>query len=361
MRAGLKLAALVVLLAAPAAHAASPFQVAPQGSAPDVAVDGAGTAHVVWDVVVGSTQETHYCRILYRKRGCAAGSERVWAPPVDQAVRDEGDGPHVLLAGGRVIVVMSRCCAQTLYRFASPDGGVTFDAGAAIGTIGSSSVALGPSGIAVLDHPESNASVDPTFQMWPLDGPQATGETTLAPGVDTSSGQAIGFAPDGRPVAAWADSQSVFSSVAGPNPLDPAQWRPRRVGAGDGPALAGGPRRSWLLYARESHSQAQLVLRRFGVRSSAFGKPRLIRDAGHGALASDTRGEAHVVYTSGVVRYRRTSKRGRRLSRGRTIAGRATVLAFERPRLAVTRARGLVVWQSRVDGGTIGAVWLPRR
>src|SRR5262245_26348416 len=106
MRRGIVIAAVLALCPASAAQAASPFQVAPQGSAPDVAVDSAGTAHVVWDVF-GSSQETHYCRILYRRRGCAPGSERVFAPPAAQPVTDEGDGPHVLLAGGRAIVVTS--------------------------------------------------------------------------------------------------------------------------------------------------------------------------------------------------------------------------------------------------------------
>ena len=154
MRAGFLAVALALVFAA-SAQAATPFQLTTSGEGPDVAVDGAGVAHVVWDVDLdpGVPHQTHYCRILPGHHGCAPGSERVWAPDPGCCVhiRTNGEGSHVFVAGARVIVATTRCCPRTVYRFSSADGGVTFDGGLPIGTVGTDEAAFGPSGIALIE------------------------------------------------------------------------------------------------------------------------------------------------------------------------------------------------------------------
>jgi hypothetical protein len=364
MRTGILTAAVLALaLVAAPAWAATPFQLVANGANPNVAVDSAGTAHVVWDVDVAgdAPHATHYCRILPGHHGCAAGTERVFAPNPSCCVhiRDQAVGPQMLLAPGRVIVVTSRCCPQTLYRFSSADAGATFDAGVAIGTNGSTRAALGPAGIATLADAFGGAG-DPIVQISPIDGPQATGSADLAPNV-FEQGLAVGYAPDGRPIAAWTANQRLTAAVlpSGADPANAGLWQRIDLGAHSEPALAGGGGVLWLLHSAGRGSSTGYRLRRFSMRRSTFGRARTLssRDALTGAIAADPRGEARIVYDDGPLLYRRTRRHGRVLTRPRRLHVRGLL---DQPRLAFGgHGRGLLVW-GRPEGGAVAALWLPR-
>ena len=79
VRRGLPLLALLVF-AAPA-HATR-FAVTTHGTLPAVAVDAAGTAHVVWDSLDAKTgtSQTTYCRVPRAATGCAPGSTKTFSP-----------------------------------------------------------------------------------------------------------------------------------------------------------------------------------------------------------------------------------------------------------------------------------------
>jgi hypothetical protein len=365
MRAVLLVFAVLLLFAVPA-QAATPFQITTAGEAPDVVVDGFGTASVVWDVDLepGVPHQTHYCRILPGRRGCAAGTERVFAPDPGCCVhiRNNGSGSHVFLASGRVIVVTSRCCPKTTYRFSSADGGATFDAGLAIGTIGADEAALGPPGIATIEGSQGTAGA-PLVQLSPLDGPQATGFANLAPDTLMSRRPSVGFAPDGRMVAAWADSSRLNVGVlsAGAAPTDPA-WTISGLGRRGDPILGGGGGALWLLHSGRSGVDSGYRLRRFSTRRSAFGKARTVAApfGSSGALAVDRRGEAHVVYQFHGVWYRRTRHHGRLLTKRRRLS--TPGLGVGDVHLSVGgHKRALLVWGPDFPQSTIHAVWLPRR
>ena len=71
------LAGLGLLLAAPAAPAATPFTVG-SGNHPDIAVDPSGSAHVVWDEHDGgATGDTiGYCQVPKGGNACALKTDR---------------------------------------------------------------------------------------------------------------------------------------------------------------------------------------------------------------------------------------------------------------------------------------------
>jgi hypothetical protein len=149
-------AALGAALAAPAGTAAANKQFVVDGQKaaqwPAVAVDGKGTAHVVWQEERAEQEMVppdhagdaiHYCQIAERKRSCA-GERTLTAPGSDAG------GPRVLLTGNTVVVVTTRCCidaddgGSVTYAFTSSDGGASFSDAMDIGANLLADAELGP-------------------------------------------------------------------------------------------------------------------------------------------------------------------------------------------------------------------------
>src|SRR5262245_45219154 len=127
------LVALALAVGAAPADAAKPFVLdgSEQARNPAIAVDAAGTAHIVWNEYRGAAAASdlvHYCQVPRGARTCAR-QVTLAAPAFDV------NGPRVLLPGdGRVLVLTSRCCQSddvalrgvALYLFTSSDGGASF-------------------------------------------------------------------------------------------------------------------------------------------------------------------------------------------------------------------------------------------
>jgi hypothetical protein len=119
------------------------------GIRPQVLVDDAGTAHIVWsEPQVDTADVTRYCRV---KRGAGA-CDVVHALIPDQSsaggdhsrYNDETSGPRVLVVGDQVVVLTFRypnviatpsggTSDRNTYLFASSDGGTTFGPEALVG------------------------------------------------------------------------------------------------------------------------------------------------------------------------------------------------------------------------------------
>src|SRR5438067_912129 len=111
----------LLVLAGPArAQAAGTAFTAGTGQHPDVAVDAAGTAHVVWLQPSGSTNVVAYCRVPRGQRACT-GTQTFALDLEDIAGR-----PWVFVNGATVTIVDHRCCNDETFALTSSDGGKTF-------------------------------------------------------------------------------------------------------------------------------------------------------------------------------------------------------------------------------------------
>src|SRR4051794_8718488 len=105
--------ALAAALALSATAQAKSFTVSQSGNHPAIAVDAAGTAHVVWDQVDkpdadDATSTTYYCKVPRGATSCAKGSTRTFSPAAGD---QDFAGPRVFLTGAsNVVVVLTRCC-----------------------------------------------------------------------------------------------------------------------------------------------------------------------------------------------------------------------------------------------------------
>jgi hypothetical protein len=128
------------------------------GSHPNILVDAAGTAHIVWDETVpGDGDRLHYCRLPRGANACAASSVlKIDQPDVDgnnASNNTDTDGPRALAIGDELLLLSNRgpnlvpvpgctdpdpsACEQSDsndYLFTSEDGGTTFGAPGRIGT-----------------------------------------------------------------------------------------------------------------------------------------------------------------------------------------------------------------------------------
>src|SRR5438874_8072817 len=168
--------ALALLLLAPAARgeSLSPFT-AGNGAHPDVAVDSAGTGHIVWDESIpGADDLLHYCQV---PAGGSACSVQVTLHPPEEAI---GRSSYVFAASPSTIYIVSfRCCGHPQegnWLFTSTDGGHTFDSGTNVGSVDFEYGAqLGPgSTISGADKT--------TFQNMPISGPGPSDTASLDPG-----------------------------------------------------------------------------------------------------------------------------------------------------------------------------------
>ena len=228
------------------------------GEKPDVLVDEAGTAHIVWNEDrIGEVPDiTHYCRL---KRGATACDNPNPTPmPIDIPYASDDGGPKILQLGNQLVVISHRYPPvtrqpdgedrdRTTYAWTSSDGGTTWTGPGVVGTtIPSGDAALvggaGNPKIAVI-----TASFTGGTYLQVLDaGAFTPTRILLGPGDDAYDGT---VAPEGDGiVAAFAGlggGITVRRSGAG-DITDPNTWSAARIG-GELPRLAGGPRGTFLL------------------------------------------------------------------------------------------------------------------
>ena len=152
-------AAAAALACASPALGATPFT-AGSGTGHDLAVGLDGTGHVVWVDDNGATDVVRYCRVPAGGSACDAESMPLSSPPASPSADFTGNA-HVFAFGTSVVVLAS--CTQCptgdishdVFRWSSPDNGVTFGAATDVGDLSFSGqsaymstegVALGVSG-----------------------------------------------------------------------------------------------------------------------------------------------------------------------------------------------------------------------
>lgn len=197
-------AGLALLAAARDAPASTPFQLA-VGKEPNLAVDGAGTAHIAWFDRAAQTVE--YCRIPRDKRACE-GRQTLFSGQMFGR-------PHVLLpAPGQVLIVLGEAqCGRTdacTFIRRSSDGGTTFapalpiadpeGPGSLTGPATSGDLVYGPGNS--LSFVNDMAAGGIYFTNAPLSGTIEHGFARLSPGGATDG--TVGLAGD-RPVVVWND------------------------------------------------------------------------------------------------------------------------------------------------------------
>src|SRR3954471_10515563 len=174
-------AAVVLALAVTPAAAADPFTLGPSDSlrdAPDLAVDNAGTAHVVYPE---SRDTIRYCRLPRGARSCASEAR---FPAPDGF--DAGVGPQVALGdAGRVVVAFHgrsgdpRNSGTVTLAAVSNDGGATFAPPAEVGTGRLHDAVIGPgNALTGPTFPNAPESFDIEYLDHPLGG-GASGSATL--------------------------------------------------------------------------------------------------------------------------------------------------------------------------------------
>jgi hypothetical protein len=254
--------------------AAQPFSVG-TGEFPDMAVDAAGTAHVVWNQDSGSSGTTdpiHYCRVPRGATACSA--ETVLSAPLDTT----GRTTYVFApSAGRVIVESFRCCGDDAvegnYVFESTDGGQTFGAARRIGNIDhQQDAAFGP-GEAI-----SGARADASrtsYQRMPVAGPAPAGQTEFAStGLTIPTHAAVGIFGGSTPVQVFSDGDAeTFVRLKSGDPNVAANWTPPAsiTPPGGEPRMAGGPAGLVLLDREGEPGARTLVARRFDGTSFGAG------------------------------------------------------------------------------------------
>jgi hypothetical protein len=270
--------------------AAQPFSVG-TGEFPDIAVDSAGTAHVVWNEDSGSSSTSdpiHYCRVPRGDKACSV--ETVLNAPLDTT----GRTTYVFAPSpGRVIVESYRCCGddnvEGNYAFESTDGGQSFGAPRRIGNIDhQQDAAFGP-GDAI-----SGARADASrvsYQRMPVAGPAPPTQTEFEPGFGIPTHAAVGVFDATKPVQVLSDgdhetllrhNSGDFNNTAnwtGPTTITPPGGEPR---------MAGGPAGLVLLDRQGEPGARTLVARKFG--GTSFGAGTTVTEAGDpiwGDLSAD--------------------------------------------------------------------------
>lgn len=265
----LAIASLVVVCSAGgAAPTAAPI-VLGSGVEPNISIDSAGTAYVVWQGSETSlSPKLFFCRFPRGASACAPLTE--FTPPGDEAGR-----PFAVANGSTVQVVQPRLFAagtgsQNTYVYTSHDGGTTFDSGVVAGPTSSySDFAAGPgNAVSSVSSGETSGSY---FLRVPLDGTVATGRALLSSDHAYQGTVALDGA---NPVAVVLNlnGNGQFRRYSGSGDLNnPASWTPAvDIGTLDTPSLASGPGGLFLI-AKNSPGGDAIESRKF--EGSGFGAP----------------------------------------------------------------------------------------
>ena len=243
------LGALAALLISPA-HASAAAIPLGSGNTPNLTVDGAGTAYIVYNGAEAG-QPPHFCRL---PRGATACDVQVTLPV--PATTDTLSRPIVVVNGTRVVVLAHRYGQQNaILEYLSTDGGVTFPtvrtSGAHVPNI--ESVAGPGDSVSVVSSADGRGAL---FENVPLTaGAPVTAIATLFGG-DRPYNGTVGMIDAATPLALFATGASLgaFRRYDGTGDLnDPANWLPAvEVGYVDYPRLAGGPAGLFLIAGDES-------------------------------------------------------------------------------------------------------------
>ena len=331
---------------APGASAATSFNVG-TGSDPDVAVDGAGNAHIVWEANPATT--INYCRVPRGATTCDL--TRVLDPPGEGI----GRSTYVFAPSANTVVVATHRSDELNYTFTSADNGNSFGAPAENGT-------LDWEGGAVYGPGASVSGVSPSGRTYQRAGAGVgSASTTFSPGFNGLYGAValLGTAP--FVVTSDGANTTFYRHSGSGEPNHAATWNPP-VGitpAGSTPRLAGGSAGLAMIYTVSTPENAsELHARKFD--GSNFGPATVLTtlDAIEYDLVTDASGRFHALWNeNGVlpneIRYS-SSADGSTWSAPETVLkGDAVDALFNSQVAAAPDGQGFAVFDQNSAGGSI--------
>lgn len=291
-RGGALIAAALALAPASASAALETPIPLGDGASPNVTVDGAGAAHIVWRGSGSNSAQLTYCRLPSGAGGCSPRTSI--AAPGDSLTL-----PLAFAQGSTIRVIsyrygLSGPSFSATMLFTSNDGGASFDAGTPVGSVAPNDYAFGPGdSVSVIDSATSCGSC---YQALPLGG----GSAGTTPGSLSSThpyNGAVTMLDAATPLAVFqagnGDTQVRRYSGSG-NVNDPASWTPPvDIGPGDYPRLVTGPGGVYLI-TQDALSGSVMQARRFD--GTTFGTRVQITTGTRADHASqDPLGRMHVV------------------------------------------------------------------
>jgi len=374
---------LLCMVAAGPANAAferAPVELGPgDGSSPSVAMDPAGTAHVVWGI---AEDLMGYCALPKGARVCAQSARlsldaRQGRPEI---LRRAQDGLLIVIAGRDDF---DDDPDESVWAFTSADGaawaGPTL-IGRGIGAFDSASLTADGQAVDLL---AADTGIN-GFQRAPVAGPPVDAVLNLAtnPAGTTTEYDYPGALVRMRSGATMALLGSpadgfTYRILTGADPFADASWNPwpaKRVTAeSEDPRGASGPRGTWVMYGvhilDQAYGAAPQVARR--LRGARWARPRGLFfevDANTAStdLVQDAKGRLHAAIVgfsdSGrrrCIAYARTGK-GRWFTRAVSVHQTLKQAEFPgRVRLAVdARGRGVVSWATTPTPSVSRLQWL---
>jgi hypothetical protein len=359
--------------APPAARPPAPFSLSDAGTFPDVLVDEAGTAHLVWNEDRGDAADVVvYCRIKRAATGCDTRTDLSWDKSYadgDGPAFNSGGPPKIVRIGSQLLILSHRYptlgtkpqpdgpSSSTVVAWASQDGGTTWSSAPAIigkWNLGQLAV-VGPE-----DDPTIlNIGVDP---LCDAPGPAGLcleafksglysgGAVNLSTSPDENYAENLTVDQQGRPVIAAEDlnhDTSIRRWTGTGSPLDASTWTAPSVLGADEPSLAGGPAGVYMM-ARPRTGIGPYAVQRLGEQGDAY-----TASAATAVAAKDADLVLGRLYQDpGGRLFGAWEQRGKGLQL-RTTAGRATVKpAFgSQTQLADGEGNGQISLGAGADGG----------
>jgi hypothetical protein len=251
------------------------------GQHPDLLVDEAGTAHIVWNEPRGDQADaTMYCRLKRGARSCDVLKTLLWnksyGPGDGPQFNIDWHGPKVVRIGEQLVVLSKRfpTSPSRVVAWTSNDGGNTWSTPEAVGRID-----LGQ--VVVFGPPDDPTILDGSIEPY-CSGPGGMCVQAFKSGQYTSAYGVLGepnenYYPSltvvgGLPLASFADlsNKVILRRWTGAgSPIDPKKWTPPvKIAGVDEPEVASGSGRTWLL-DRNPSTRAERV-RRLTVAGSSI-------------------------------------------------------------------------------------------
>jgi hypothetical protein len=338
------------------------------GDRPDVLVDEAGTAHIVWNEGRGDDSDAAvYCRLKRGARDCDTRATLTWEKSYGSGdgpqFNIDNFGPKIVRVGDQIVVLSKRyptvadkpdgASSHTVVAWVSNDGGSSWPSATDPAIVGKRDLGqltvLGPAE----DPTILNIAHDPFCGMCVeayKSGQYTSGAGDLAANNTQAYNGTLARGPDGLPVAGFTDANgNAFArrwSGSG-SVMDPATWSDATEFRGEGLTLAGGPGGVYAM------GKPQLVggpfeVRRLGVGAGGRvepGSPTTVSDEADvifGRIAQDPAGRPIAAWS------RRGGTAPGVIQR---VAGPGSLGFGEEERLADGRGNGQIAIGAAVDGG----------
>ena len=250
-----------------------PVALGENGRAPQVLVDDAGTAHIVWNQDGGDAGPDllRYCRLKRSATSCdnppAALAPDQPGPFNSPGVNDDIAGPRILAVSNGLIFLTHRYpnvvpkpdgteTDRTTYMYTSDNGGQTITGPAIVGDAEPSGGAFsfGPDGsrIGLI----SDTRTGGTFFQAIDPGSYTSTEANLGGSGPDQAYSGSGISVGGLPIAAFADlsGNTFIRQSGGGDPGDPGTWSQAQT-SGTDPRLAAGPSGAFLATAPNDSRQ----------------------------------------------------------------------------------------------------------